>query len=536
MQFSQKQNEYIRESGARWNFKVGAVRSGKSFVDVAYVIPAHLRALRNEKGLNVFLGVSKETIERNVLQPMREIYTDAIVGTINSRNIAMVCGVPVYCLGAEKVSQVSKLQGASIKYCYGDEIAKWNKEVFAILESRLDKDYSVFDGACNPEYPGHWLKNFIDREDLDMYLQKYTIFDNPFLSQSFVDNLCKEYQGTVYYNRYILGEWTLAEGLIYPMYADAIAEPPQGQPSKYVLSIDYGTQNPFAAILWGLFGDVWYAVKEYYYSGRDTGQQKTDEDYGNDMDKFTAGIDRVKTIIDPSAASFIALLRRKHRYNVIPADNAVADGIRETAMCLKNGIIKISPRCKNWQTEAQGYVWDENTAQDTPVKESDHCVTGDTLVMTESGEKPIADLVGSSGQVWSYNTNTNQPELKPFHSCRKTRTNAAIYKITLEDGRVIRCTGDHPILTENGYKNAMYLKPSDKVVDIRVKTIAVKSVEFDGYSDVYNMEVEGNHNFVVNNGIVVHNCMDSMRYFVKTMNLGRPRTNYTSIYEQKYGY
>ena len=158
MQFSlsRKQNEYVLKSGARWNVKVGAVRSGKSFVDISFIILKRLRAVKDESGLNVILGVSRETIERNVLEPMREIYTDAIVGTINHRNIAYIAGVPVYCLGAEKVSQVAKIQGSSIKYCYGDEVAKWNREVFAMLQSRLDKPYSKFDGSCNPEYPGHW--------------------------------------------------------------------------------------------------------------------------------------------------------------------------------------------------------------------------------------------------------------------------------------------------------------------------------------------------------------------------------------------
>ena len=113
--FSPKQNEYIRNANHRWNMKIGAVRSGKSFVDITFMIPYRLRTLKDKPGLNVILGVSKETIERDVLQPMREIYTDAIVGTINQRNIAIVCGVPVYCLGAEKVSQVSKIQGSSIK-------------------------------------------------------------------------------------------------------------------------------------------------------------------------------------------------------------------------------------------------------------------------------------------------------------------------------------------------------------------------------------------------------------------------------------
>lgn len=220
MQLSSKQNEYIINATHRWNIKSGAVRSGKSFVDTAYVVPFRIRERAGKPGLNVIMGVSKESIERNVLQPMREIYTSDLIGNINNRNVARVCGEDVYCLGAEKVSQVAKIQGASIKYCYGDEIAKWNKEVFQMLKSRLDKPYSCFDGACNPEHPTHWLKEFIDNVELDIYLQRYTIFDNPFLDPEFVDKLCKEYEGTIYYDRLILGLWKRADGSIYKRFAD----------------------------------------------------------------------------------------------------------------------------------------------------------------------------------------------------------------------------------------------------------------------------------------------------------------------------
>lgn len=220
MQLSKKQNEYIVNATHRWNIKSGAVRSGKSFVDTAFVIPFRIRERAGKPGLNVILGVSKSSIERNVLQPMREIYTDKLIGQINSQNIARICGEEVYCLGAEKVSQVAKIQGASIKYCYGDEIAKWNKEVFQMLKSRLDKPYSCFDGSCNPEHPTHWLKEFLDNDELDIYLQRYTIFDNPFLPAEFVEQLCKEYEGTIYYDRLILGLWKRAEGAIYKRFAD----------------------------------------------------------------------------------------------------------------------------------------------------------------------------------------------------------------------------------------------------------------------------------------------------------------------------
>ena len=219
MQLTSKQNEYIRNATHRWNIKTGAVRSGKSYVDTAYTIPARIRERIGKPGLTVIFGVSRDTIERNVLQPMREIYGSGLVGTINNRNMARVCGEDAYCLGAEKVSQVAKVQGSSIKYAYGDEVAKWNREVFEMLKSRLDKPYSCFDGACNPENPTHWLKEFID-SDIDIYVQKYEIFDNIYLPKEYVENLCKEYEGTVYYDRLIKGLWKRAEGAIYRMFAD----------------------------------------------------------------------------------------------------------------------------------------------------------------------------------------------------------------------------------------------------------------------------------------------------------------------------
>ncbi len=228
MQLTSKQNEYIKNATHRWNIKTGAVRSGKSYVDTAYTIPARIRERIGKPGLTVIFGVSRDTIERNVLQPMREIYGPGLIGIINNRNIARVCGENVYCLGAEKVSQVAKVQGSSIKYAYGDEIAKWNREVFEMLKSRLDKSYSCFDGACNPENPTHWLKEFID-SDIDIYLQQYRLFDNPFLPKEYVDNLCKEYSGTIYYDRLIEGKWKRAEGAIYRVFAD--------NPERFIMPI-----------------------------------------------------------------------------------------------------------------------------------------------------------------------------------------------------------------------------------------------------------------------------------------------------------
>lgn len=369
------QRQFWREANHRWNFKVGATRSGKTYMDY-FLLPKRIIERRGTEGLTVILGNTRETIRRNIIIPMQEIYGVRRVSNIRTDNSCLMFGEKVFCLGADNINHVDRIRGSSIKYCYGDEVATWHPEVFNMLKSRLDKPNSCFDGALNPQGPGHWLKDFLE-SGADIYQQHYTIFDNPFLPPEFVDSLCKEYEGTVYYQRYILGEWALAEGLIYPMYDKALEEAPEDF-ERYVVSLDYGTQNAFSAGLWGLSKGVWYRIKEYYYSGRDTGVQKTDEEYAQDLDSFTEGIgdsyNKLRVIIDPSAASFIALLRKRGKYHVLPADNAVADGIRETATAMQTGKIKISPSCKNWIKEAQGYVWDEASGEDRPIKVNDHAM------------------------------------------------------------------------------------------------------------------------------------------------------------------
>lgn len=254
MILSEKQKEFIRNANHRYNLKIGARRCGKTYLDNLYMIPKRIIERKNLDGLYCIFGVSKGTIERNVLQPLRQIYGKELIGTINSGNIAKIFGEEVYCLGCEKVSQVSKIQGTSIKYGYGDEVAKWNQEVFIMIQASLDKEYSCFDGALNPENQSHWLKkDFLDKikeKNLDVYVQHYTIFDNPFLSKEFVDNLCKEYELTVYYDRLILGQWKNAEGIIYRQFADdpgkfikEEAKDEIGNPINFLIvsiGIDYG--------------------------------------------------------------------------------------------------------------------------------------------------------------------------------------------------------------------------------------------------------------------------------------------------------
>ena len=381
MQLSQKQNEYILNATHRWNIKSGAVRSGKSFVDTAYIVPQRIRERAGLSGLNVIMGVSKESIERNVLQPMREIYTSDLIGNINSRNVARVCGEDVYCLGAEKVSQVAKIQGASIKYCYGDEIAKWNKEVFQMLKSRLDKTYSCFDGACNPENPTHWLKEFIDNKELDIYLQKYTIFDNPFLDPEFVKQLCKEYEGTVYYDRLILGLWKRAEGAIYRKFADHpeefIKEPAASDLTEIAIGVDFGgnkSGHSFVARGYDRDNNV-YGLKSVRHMNKDF-KDGIDSNILNDLlIKFVNEVqekygkvdfiywDNAETTLGQSIRN--AMLKANPATIVRPAKrNRIKDRIECVLKLMGAGRFFITEDCETLSTALQEAVWDEKAMKD----------------------------------------------------------------------------------------------------------------------------------------------------------------------------
>ncbi len=222
MALSSKQIEYLQNCNHRWNLKIGATGSGKSWLDYAVVIPKRLIALRGQ-GAAVMLGNTQGTLARNILDPMREIWGEQLVGTISSDNTAQLFGRRVHILGADNKKHVARIQGMTIEYGYGDEMTTWNEDVFQMLKSRLRCEHSYFDGTANPANPQHFLKKFID-SDADVYCQTSTIDDNPHLPADFVANLKREYAGTVYYNRFILGQWAAAEGVIYRTFADSIAK------------------------------------------------------------------------------------------------------------------------------------------------------------------------------------------------------------------------------------------------------------------------------------------------------------------------
>lgn len=372
MSFSQKQTEYLMNCNHRWNVKTGATRSGKTFLDY-FVIPKRILKCR-QNGLIVLLGNTKGTLERNILEPMRSIWSPELVGQISSNNTVAIFGKKCYALGADKINQVSKLQGAAFEYCYGDEITTWHEDVFQMLKSRLSCPNSCFDGTCNPESPMHWFKKFLE-SDADIYQQAYTIDDNPFLDPTFVENLKNEYSGTVYYDRFILGKWALASGLVYPMFkVGRLEDVSILKKGRWFISVDYGTYNPFSAGLWCVAGEKAYRIKEFYYSGRKSLMPKTDEEYYSELEKLAGDRYIERVIIDPSASSFIETIKRHGSFRVLNANNEVVSGIRNVATALNKGMIQILPECKDSITEFGLYSWNDKSVQDEPIKENDHAM------------------------------------------------------------------------------------------------------------------------------------------------------------------
>lgn len=228
---------------------------------------------------------------------------------------------------------------------------------------------------CNPGSPAHWFKSkWIDAAGSKnlLYLH-FTMDDNMSLSEPTKARYRAMYAG-VFFRRYILGEWCVAEGVVYPMFdPEKHTAANYGTQGMYYISIDYGTVNPTAMGLWMVQNGTAVMVKEYYYNSRKEGKQKTDEEYYADLEEFAGKLQIQRVIVDPSAASFKECIRRHGKFHVWDAQNAVLDGIRYTATLLQAGRLLFDGSCTNTFNEFGAYCWDDsNPSEDAVIKENDH--------------------------------------------------------------------------------------------------------------------------------------------------------------------
>ena len=385
---TEKQREYRRCATHRWNFKSGATRSGKTYGDYFW-IPYRLRSVSGKEGLRLMLGNTRGTLQRNILEPMREIWGEALVGPIRSDGSAELFGERVYCMGADSSADVDRLRGASVAYCYGDEVATWAEDVFTMLKSRMDKPWSVFDGTCNPEGPQHWLKRFLD-SDADIFHQVYTIYDNPFLPPSFVEALKREYAGSVWYDRYILGRWVSAQGAIYRAFADAperfIGKWKDEAVRQVWIGVDFGgngSAHAFAAVGCDAAFRSLYLADEYYRREIIPPAQLEEDFVG--FVRSAAARWRIAGVYADSAEQVLirglnlALAREGLPYEAVNArKGSIRERIRFFNRMLGADRLTIAPHCAHTIEAMKQAVWDAKSPT-VDVRLDDGSVNVDSL-------------------------------------------------------------------------------------------------------------------------------------------------------------
>ena len=209
-----KQVKVLENANKRWNILYGATRSGKTHVSY-YLMLKHIAEHYNDHIL--IAGKTLNTLDRNVFDVMRELFPGRIGDIVKNREIT-IFGKVCYVVGANDERAITKIQGTGLGYAYLDELTTFPENFFQMLKSRLDKANSCCDATCNPESPSHFVKQFIDNPDVDIYAEHFTIYDNYFLAPEFVKNLENEYRNTIYFDKWILGKWVKAEGLVFPLF------------------------------------------------------------------------------------------------------------------------------------------------------------------------------------------------------------------------------------------------------------------------------------------------------------------------------
>lgn len=359
----------------------GAIRSGKSSIMMWAFVKWGMMNFDGQRF--AICGKSVDSCIKNVIQPFLAMSLARETYRLRWRRIDKVLEVQngnttnlFEVFGGKDESSFALIQGRTLAGVLLDEVALQPRSFVEQALARCSVTGSRFWFNCNPGPPSHWFyQEWIKQTERHKALHLHFLLeDNPALDPEIVERYKNTYAG-VFYRRYILGEWCVADGLVYPMFDKAkhIATE-QYSGGVYYISVDYGTLNPTAMGLWQLRNGKAVMLKEYYYDGRKQKRQKTDEEYADDLEAFAEGYQIERVIVDPSAASFKETLRRRGKFAVMDANNAVLDGIRLTGSLLLAGRILFDASCENTFDEFGSYCWDEKKETDAVVKESDHAM------------------------------------------------------------------------------------------------------------------------------------------------------------------
>ncbi|MGW3442186.1 PBSX family phage terminase large subunit [Streptomyces sp. NPDC001076] len=387
---------------ARGNLWEGAVRSSKTVSSIL----VWLKYIRTgPPGALLMVGKTERTLKRNIIDPIIEMVGVKRCKYKAGAGEVVIFGRTIYVAGANDERAADKIKGMTLAGAYCDEVTTFPESFFSMLGTRLSVEGAQWFGTTNPEGPNHWLKKkFLDRARLhlrrdgtvvessdstalDLHRFSFSLDDNPYLPPAYVANLKLEYQG-LFYRRFVLGEWCLAEGVVYDMYDEArhVVDVIPDVRHWMAVGIDYGTINPFVGLLVGVgTDDRLYVASEYRHDSRAERRQLTDAQYSVGVREWLAtyrhrGVEGVTPqwiFVDPSAASFMTQLWSDGVQGVAKADNEVKDGIRSVSVALGSDLLHVHRSCTGLLTELPSYAWDEKAAaagDDKPLKVDDHSV------------------------------------------------------------------------------------------------------------------------------------------------------------------
>lgn len=359
----------------------GAVRSGKTFcMSISFIAWSFSRFSNMSFAM---CGKTIRSLKRNVIIPLMKSLTELGFSyqLKKSENILEVTYNGVmnrfYLFGGKDEMSASLIQGITLAGVFFDEVALMPRSFVEQSLARCSVEGSTFWFNCNPEYPGHWFyREWIKKREIKnaLYLH-FEMEDNPSLSKKMIARYESLYSGA-FYERFVKGRWVAVTGAVYPFMDkdESFPDVPNVEFEEYAVSCDYGTVNPASFGLWGRYENVWYRIEEYYFNSRKEGYQKTDEEHYLSLKSLVGGRKLRCITVDPSAASFIQVIKRHGEFSVVPAKNNVIDGIRRVSTALKNGEIKICSTCRDSIREFSLYRWDEKNGMDNPIKENDHAM------------------------------------------------------------------------------------------------------------------------------------------------------------------
>ena len=357
----------------------GAVRSGKT---VSMVVGFFLWSMASfDHATFAICGKTVGALRRNILGNLEDWLGQLFqIKEYRSENKLIVTDATgkestYYLFGGKDESSCKLIQGITLAGILLDEAALMPRSFAEQACARCSVSGSKLWFNCNPEGPEHWLyKEWVAKaNEKNMLHLHFTMDDNPALSESIRRRYETLYTG-VFYRRFILGQWCMAEGLVYDFDPKIHVKEPEKLGGRYYISVDYGTRNPFSAGLWQVLDGKAYRIREFYHSGRESGRMMTDEEYCDALEQLAGNCFVEQVVIDPSAASLIAALRRRGRFSVRKARNEVLPGIRWVATLLQTGRLFIGPECKDSIREFQLYRWEDKGEKDSVVKENDHAM------------------------------------------------------------------------------------------------------------------------------------------------------------------